>query len=138
MSDDRPPHPWIPDWAGERSWTAPGEPLSSFITFQTEDGIEPFRITHDRDMMFDGGGLVQDYNFICYWFGDPEHPVRARHYFGDAHIGIALPDNVAVQATADGAAKLLPPGVLNYCQRRFAAVTIMTREGYADVWGTAE
>jgi hypothetical protein len=126
-------HPFIPNWEGQRGWTAPGEQPSTFFSFQTEAGIEPFRITHNRDMMFEGDGLMQDYNFIDYLFGDPEHPVRGRHYLGDDGVCIFLPDTVEIPATTKAALTLLPQDILHYFQRRFGRVSIMTNEGYADI-----
>jgi hypothetical protein len=128
-----PLHPFIPNWKGERGWTAPGEPPSTFISFQTEGGIEPFRINHNRDMMFEGDGLMQDYNFIDYLFGDPAHPVRGRHYLGDDGVSISLPNTVAIQETCAAALALLPDDILHYFQRRFGRVSIMTTQGYADL-----
>jgi hypothetical protein len=127
------PHPFIPDWSGERSWTAPGEPLSDFITFQTDGDIEPFRISHDRDMMFDGGALVQDYNFIDYFFGDPKHPICGRHYIGDSHVSISFAGSVPLEATPQSAASHVPHEVLRYFRRRFPSVSILTAEGYLEL-----
>jgi hypothetical protein len=127
------PHPFIPNWEGQRDWSAPGEPPSTFFSFQTEGGIEPFRISHDRDMMFEGDRLKQDYNFIDYLFGDPEHPVRGRHYLGDDGVSIFLPDTVGIQKTVAAALMLLPKDILHYFQRRFGRVSIMTTEGYVEI-----
>jgi hypothetical protein len=133
VTDPNPQHPFIPNWEGERGWSAPGEPPSTFTFFQTEGGIEPFRITHNRDMMFVGGGLMQDYNFIDSLFGDPEHPVRGRHYLGDDGVSISLPDTLEIQETCAAALALLPDDILHYFQRRFGRVSIMTTQGYADI-----
>jgi hypothetical protein len=128
-----PHHPSIPNWEGERGWSAPGEPPSTFISFQTEGGVEPFRITHNRDMMYEGDALMQDYNFIDYLFGDPAHPVRGRHYLGDDGVTISLPDTVAIQDTCEAALAFLPEDILRYFQRRFRRVGIMTSQGCVDL-----
>ena len=84
-------HPWIPGWVGERSWTPPGDEPSDFISFDTRNEAQPYKIAHNRDMMFSGSRLEQDYNFIDYFFGDPGEPIRARYYLLDDEVSVAMP-----------------------------------------------
>jgi hypothetical protein len=133
MTDEKVPHPWIADWLGERSWSAPGEPQSEFLVFDTEADCQPFKIIHDRDMMFDHGALVQDYNFIDYFFGDEAKPIRARHYLGDDHVSVSYESNVPAKTTAE-AASHLPAEVLAYLQHRFNRIDVLMAEGYQEIW----
>ena len=127
MNDDRVECPLVPGWWAERSWTEPGQTPSDFIVWTTDDDVEPYRMAHNRDLMMDGGELVQDYDFIDYWFGDPVAPITARHYLGSHEVSVVLPDRRSAQAT-------VPPPVLRYLQRRFAEVKLLTTAGYVTVW----
>jgi hypothetical protein len=133
LTDDKVPHPWITDWLGERSWSAPGEAPSEFLVFDTQGDSAPFKIVHDRDMMFDHGALVQDYNFIDYFFGDPEKPIRARHYLGDDHISVSYAGDTPAK-TKEAAKRHVPEAVLAYLQHRFNRIDVMMAEGYQEIW----
>ncbi|MCH7861889.1 hypothetical protein ACQKOH_21645 [Sphingomonas sp. NPDC092331] len=129
-------HPFVPGWQGMAGWTAPGEPPSPFLSFEAGDLGAPFRITHGRDMMFDHGELVQDYNFLDYFFGDPAAPVRARHYLGERSVAAYLP-GLPEDANLAQARAAFPEDVLRYLQRRFNAVEVLTGEGYCELWASA-
>jgi hypothetical protein len=133
MTDDKAPHPWIQDWLGERSWSAPGDAQSEFVVFETQGDTAPFKIVHDRDMMFDHGALVQDYNFIDYFFGDPAQPIRARHYLGDDHISVSYESDVPAK-TKEQAERHLPAEVLAYLRHRFSRIDVMMADGYKEIW----
>lgn len=126
-------HPWIEGWKGEPSWSAPGEPMSEFVVFDTQGDSQPFRVTHDRDMMFDHGDCVQDYNFIDYFFGPEDQPIRCRHYLGDDHVSVFLPLE-GVPKTSAEVTQRLPVDVLNYLRRRFQRVQVMMVDGYREIW----
>lgn len=129
-------HPFVPGWQGDRSWTAPGEPPSAFVTFEAGDLGAPFRIAHGRDMMFDHGELVQDYNFLDYFFGDPAAPVRARHYLGERSVAVYLP-GLPEDANLAQARAAFPEDALRYLRRRFHAIEVLTGEGYCELWTAA-
>lgn len=126
-------HPFIPDWHGDATWSAPGAQPAKFVTFEAGAVGAPFRIEHGRDMMFDAGSLVQDYNFIDYWFGTPDGPVHARYYLHDDHISVDLPA-IAAFGTLDNARAAFPTDTLNYLQWRFGAILVLTQEGYKELW----
>lgn len=126
-------HPWISCWIGERGWTPDGEPQSEFIFFNTENGVEPFRIAHNRDVIFNHGELEQDYNFIDYFFGDTDDPIHARHYLKDDHVLVDLPKVSRVNALKD-AQGAFPRDVLAYLQKRFARIDVLVAEGYEEFW----
>jgi hypothetical protein len=131
--NDLVPHPWVSGWLGERAWSSPEETPSSFVSFNTDADPTPFKITHNRDMMFDGDQLQQDYNFIDYWFGDPAAPYRARHYLGDDEVSIFLTEKDGIPITVEAALTLLPNDVLDYCRRRFGVVKVLTQDGYVEI-----
>ncbi|ATY33759.1 hypothetical protein [Sphingomonas psychrotolerans] len=126
-------HPFVPEWKGERSWSAPGELPSTFVVFEAGDLGAPFRIEHGRDMMFNDGELEQDYNFIDYFFGDPDAPIRARHYLHDEHVSVVLP-SLPSNVTLAQVGAFFPSDTLQYLQRRFASVQVLTAEGYSELW----
>lgn len=84
-------------------------------------------------MMFKGGALEQDYNFVDYLFGDPGNPTHARYYLADDHVSVDLP-NLPANATIEQAREAFPVGVLQYLQRRFNTVHVLTRDGYRELW----
>jgi hypothetical protein len=135
MAVDAPPvHPKILDWIGERGWSAEGEPPSTLATFSTYGDAEPFKITHDRDIIFDDGILQQDYNFIDYYFGIEDDPLIARYYLGDDDVMITPSSTDGIPENVDAARALIDPAVLSYFQRRFRQISVMTSEGYEPLW----
>ena len=133
MSNEKVQHPWISCWTGERGWTPDGEPQSEFISFDTDNDAEPFRIAHNRDMMFNHGGLEQDYNFIDYFFGDADDPIHARYYLKDDHVSVDLPKAGRVQ-TLNDAQSAFPTDALAYLQKRFLRIDVLVAEGYTEFW----
>jgi hypothetical protein len=132
--DPNPVHPEIDCWTGGRGWSAPGEAASSLVSFDTDDDIEPFKMTHNRDLIYDGGRLEQDYNFIDYYFGDPTAPVQARHYLDSHEVTIDPPERTHLPQTADEAALLLDPAIIRYFKKRFRSVLILTADAYQELW----
>jgi hypothetical protein len=135
MAVDTPPmHPKIPGWFGQRGWSPDGEPPTTLISFSTDGDAEPFKITHGRDMIYDGAALQQDYNFIDYYFGDEADPITARHYLRDPEAMIDLPQSAGNASSVDEARTLIDPAILAYFQRRFRQISVMTAEGYEPLW----
>ncbi|HEX8192751.1 MAG TPA: hypothetical protein VF552_07600, partial [Allosphingosinicella sp.] len=58
------PHPEIPCWTGHRSWTAPGEPPSEFVSYDTEAEALAVTIEHRRDHFRLRGEVQENYNFL--------------------------------------------------------------------------
>ena len=132
-------HPSVPCWGGDRSWTAPGEAQSDTVIYDTDDDIEPYLITHNRDQIRRGAGLEQDYNFIDYWFGDPANPIRARYYLrGDESVGIILPGGAGERLALDEIRRRFPADVLCYLQRRFDRIEVLVADGYRELWARPE
>jgi hypothetical protein len=135
MAVDTPPvHPKIPGWIGERGWSAEGEPPSTLVSFVTEADLEPFKITHNRDILYLEGRLQQDYNFIDYYFGVEGDPLTARYYLGDEDVKITPSPTNDIPGNIDVASALIDPAVLSYFQKRFRQISVMTSEGYEPLW----
>lgn len=132
-ADKKIPHPDVPQWLGERSWTAPGEPVSQFVVWDTEADQQPFKMAHNRDLMVDAGQIAQDYNFIDYWFGDPAAPVTARYYLGDDEISVDLPSGDRSLTLVEAKAAF-PRDVLLYLQKRFGTIRVLVDTGYEVIW----
>ena len=127
-------HPEVPCWSGERSWTAPGEPISDTVSYDTRGDARPFLITHKRDQLRDGQEVVQDYNFIDYWFGDPASPLHARHYLRDDGVFVTLPHEAGEKLTLDEVRARFPSDVLCYLQKRFDRIEVLLQDGYQEIW----
>lgn len=134
MTISKVPHPDVPAWLGEGSWTAPGDPVSDYVTWDTVNDEQPFRMAHNRDLIVNGGQVEQDYNFIDYWFGDPDQPVRARHYLSDWDVSIILPQHGEAALPVEQAKAAVPPNVLLYLQKRFGAIRVLADSGYETIW----
>jgi hypothetical protein len=127
------PHPWWPWWQGQRSWTPEGEPPSDFMMFDTEGDEKPIAIEHNRDMMFSGGQLEQDYNFLDYRFAGGEGGISARAYlYGLSEVSLEL--GGAAPQTAQEALALVPEPVLRYLQKRYGTIKVLTRRGHETLW----
>ena len=115
------PHPDVPEWLSEPTWSSDGE----FKTWTTEGDGTPFAMRHDRDFMMRGEQVEQDYNFITYFFGDPEKPVQARIY---------LDDPSAVSVIPVDQASCIPDEVMLFLKKRFRKISVLGDEGYTRVW----
>jgi hypothetical protein len=131
-------HPYIPDWKGERGWNAPGEPLSTLISFVTDDEDLPYKITHNRDIIYHEGKLEQNYNFIDYYFGDASDPLRARAYMDENEAKIILPETTTIPETLSAARAQVDIAVLQYLQKRYRQISIMTAQGYEYLWSVPD
>lgn len=128
------PHPAVPCWAGQRSWTADGEKPSATIVWGTEDEEQPSRITHNRDQIREGSELVQDYNFIDYWFGSGAERVHARYYLDDERVTVDLPLKQGELLNLAQAEARVPAKTLCFLQRRFGQIDVLTDNGYETIW----
>jgi hypothetical protein len=127
------PHPGIPCWLGERSWTPPGEPASPLIMFDTQGDEAPARIEHNHDLILRGYQLEQTYNFLTYHFDNQGTPLVARSYLDEPFtVSILFPNRVPRDAAA--ARALISAPVLCYLQKRFRAIDALTEAGYSRVW----
>lgn len=129
------PHPDIPCWTGQRTWTQPGERPSSTVVFDTRDEQPPYLITHNRDQLREGDAVVQNYNFIDYWFGEPAAPIRARFYLDErGKVGVIFPGSADGPLSLAQARERMPANVLCYLQRRFDRIEVLATEGYELLW----
>ena len=128
-------HPRIRCWRGERSWAPPGEQPSPTVYFHTEQDLGPDRIEHNRDQIFEGHELIQNYNFIDYHFSNDGNPLLARTYLDDEpwSVGILF-RREAPPHDADEARRLIAPDVLCYLQKRFRTIDALTATGYQQLW----
>ncbi len=128
----RAPHPEVARWTSEPISNQP-----SMVLDRTGDEEQPFRMAHNRDQLRNNGCLVQDYNFIDYWFGSADAPIMARHHLYADEVRVSLPPSrrppTLVQA---GAA--LSPKILCYLQKRSRGVQLLTKDGYRTIWRRPE
>lgn len=109
------------------------------IAYGTQDDIQPFLITHNRDHIRQNAEVVQDYNFIDYWFGDPAHPIRARYYLrDDESVLVDLPGDAGERFSLEEIRSRFPSDVLCYLQRRFDRITVLVDGGYEELWPHAQ
>jgi hypothetical protein len=134
---DQVPHSEINCWTGERVWTSPEDVSSNSVSWRTGDVEQPYSITHNRDLIVDVSGVVQDYNYISYWFGDPDDPIQARYYLGEREVNVIVPMPDVERPTLNDAQNSLPAEVLCYLQRRFEQVDVLVDSGYVELWSRA-
>jgi hypothetical protein len=127
-------HPLVPNWVGDRGWSAEGEEPSALISFDTVGDIEPTKISHHRDVIYIDGRLEQDYNFIDYVFGNGPSQVSARFYLDEVEVKIGLTEGAKVYSSAKAAGEHLDPKILLYFQKRFRSIAIITSNGYETLW----
>jgi hypothetical protein len=131
-------HPEVSCWTGLRTWTAANEVPSQTVVYDTAQDVEPFLITHKRDQIRDKDGLVQDYNFIDYWFGQPASPIHARHYLGDNHVYVDVPVAEGERLSIETVQAYFPSDVLCYLQKRFDRIEVLVDGGYRELWSKAQ
>ncbi|MBX3563339.1 MAG: hypothetical protein KF730_02065 [Sphingomonas sp.] len=98
--------------------------------------MSPYLITHNRDLLFKGDQVEQDYNFIDYWFGEPARPIHARHYLRDERVTVDLPTPEGVSMSLDQLRAAFPPEILCYLQKRFDQIEVRTDDGYVELWSS--
>ena len=128
------PHPDIPCWTGERSWTGPGEPVSEFVSYDTD--AEPLAVTieHRRDHFRERGGVRENYNFLDYRF--PSRPgVRARAYLPFGEAVLVSVDDLRTITSLAALRRVAGDEVVCYLQKRFERIeTPSGNRGYQPVW----
>lgn len=101
------------------------------ICIVNSDPIQPGKIEHLRDTLFDDNGVVQDYNYLQYHFEADGHAYRARHYLGDSSVSVFGPLKPGTNEEAQGVS--VSRDVLLYLARRYLAVEFFGKDGYAPV-----
>lgn len=108
------PHKSIPEWLGEASINDP-----KFVVWDTNDGVDP-KITHNRDLMVNGGLVEQDYKFLDYDFGT----ITARVYLDEPHIAYV---ELGERGSLSGKVAL-------YLKTRFNEIQVLGQDGYEVFW----
>ena len=134
QAEMRIPHPQVPCWIGERTWTAPGERPSAVVAFSTRDDAEPaVTIEHHRDEFRQGAAVAESYNFFEYRF--PSRPaVQARVYrWSNETVQVDVGNATIVTLSALRAAA--GDDIVCYLQKRFDVIeTFAADRGYQPVW----
>jgi hypothetical protein len=127
------PHTGVPCWTGERTWSAPGEPPSNFVAFDTERDAVAVNIDHNRDQYRDRGAIAQDYNFLDYRFAS-RPALYVRVYLDNPSTVLVHDGTTQIRALADLRAAA-GDEIVCYLQKRFEAIETPTENrGYQPVW----
>jgi hypothetical protein len=128
------PHPEVPCWTGEPTWTAPGERPSDMLAFSTRDGAEPaVTIEHHRDEFRRGAEVAESYNFLEYRF--PSRPgVQARVYrWSNETVQVSV--GTATIATLAALRAAAGDEIVCYLQKRFEIIEAPSGDrGFQPVW----
>lgn len=128
------PHPDIPCWAGERTWTAPGEPASDSVVYDTDAESLAVTIEHSRDHFRERGAVQENYNFLDYRF--PSRPdVRARVYLPFWEAVLVSVEGERTITSLAALRRAVGDEVICYLQKRFERIeTPSGNSGYQPVW----
>jgi hypothetical protein len=102
--------------------------------FDDQDPIKPQSIEHNVDEIIIEGQIEQKYNFIDYWFVDPDGRARARVYLDRPHEASIFPPLSRGVAPILGADWATRESMIRYLARRYLVVREVGLEGLRAVW----
>lgn len=106
----------------------------SDVRMESSDSINPVRIVHNCEELWEGKKLIQCYNYIEYEFETEVHRYRARSYLQkNASVAIYGPFNKDEDGRAVVASVEIDSRVLSYLRRRFAKIEKLGKSGYTTI-----
>lgn len=99
-----------------------------------EDPIQPVRIMHNCEQIWNGNSLEQNYNYLVYEFETEQHQYRARAYLDRiGTVAIYGPFDKDSTGSAPVVGVEIDQRVLAYLRRRYSQVTRLGPTGYVPI-----
>ncbi len=105
--------------------------------FIGSDPVLPVEIEHKVDEIIIEGEIVESYNFIDYWFEDPQGRARARVYLDNPLEATIYPPIAPGKAPALDVDWSTRDAMISYLARRFLVVKALGPEGLNAIWMAA-